>query len=1050
MAQQETLIAGGRYWPGGIDSFTLPEVISDGEAASSMNTVCRGGIWQTRPGSKSYYSIPGENIQGFTLFTPASGTPHHVVAVDGYVYVSPAPFDTYRRLPNIRFSITSRFVCFEACLKSTTYTADGELDFIDKPYNVLVMQDGATRAAFWDGSTSRHLNPTPSENFDANGNRLTVDGEDETFIGLWMKWSGNRLWVSRDGQVFASDIGNPLKFTEAQYLNEGRAFYLPGECTGMIETPEQDGLIVFTENNGTLFQTNIQDRTQWLATPNFQKIVFSNIGCAAPLSLVKQYGLIWWWSPMGLINSDQAFALNRSSRIDIQDNEMMCSKGNIGPDIAGICTVSYENYLLCSVPSGDKYNRHTWCLDQAVFEGPLNAWNSYWTGWRPVQWATGPVNGVQRTFFISKDYNGCNKVWEANLPDRTDNGGPITCFVQFKQHDFGRPNNLKRFCHAEIYLQEILGDASIMVAVGGRKGGYTRILTKELAATEGAIYGDQIYDINTCMYGHRPQTRILRTQENSAPSACNKCGIESPHPNDVDLSFGLLAVWSGRMAISGYVAQAVLWEDQASGSCEGDEENPNSLSESGCSDKNYFINTCSFPIIYGSASAEVYCTTARGNVSSSASASSIISQADADRKAYWAAYNEAEQRCRNCVETVYINTQQRYTAACPDGSIGESVTVTIAAGTYSSTISQTDADAQALAAATSQAIAQLSCHGEYLLDLTGIPNDGTGLDGAVFVNVYIYDGVGELRFIRGVGYELFGGVVDLTDNIIDGWTDDSQSVVFLRNYQLESTNYEEPLDISLSSSTAVGLGTATAVSGMHGGPFDAEEITISDVMAGSFVAVISIPIDPGIDPITIPGMLAWYQADQISGKSEGDGINLWQDVSGNGNHMTGNSNAIFRENAQNGLPGVQTNKVSPTDLTSTSTNTGTLVVFAVIRAIGTPSGNDCAVGGANAPSDGYIRTNSTSTWRTSLFPLVQIFQQGVEDDSVYVGQAKAIAFRHATFTNPSGLYTVGHEFNGTSLSFSGMFHEVICYSSVISDVQIAGVSQWLTVKWGLT
>jgi hypothetical protein len=102
-----------------------------------------------------------------------------------------------------------------------------------------MMQDGVTRAAFWDGSISRHLNPTPSTLTDANGERLTQVGLDETFIGLWMKWSGNRLWVSRDGMLFASDIGNPLKFTEAQYLNEGRAFYLPGECTGMIETPEQ-------------------------------------------------------------------------------------------------------------------------------------------------------------------------------------------------------------------------------------------------------------------------------------------------------------------------------------------------------------------------------------------------------------------------------------------------------------------------------------------------------------------------------------------------------------------------------------------------------------------------------------------------------------------------------------------------------------------------------------------------------------------------------------------------------------------------------------------
>lgn len=708
MPQEDSLQFSDSFFVGGVDAYSTPDKLSPGEYAFAMNVCNRGGIIQTRPGTKSLLKFDGENFQGFTTFTPASGVPHLISAVDGYVYVSAAPFTTYRRLPNVRFSITSKHVCFESCLKSTDYTADGELIFVSKPYKVLMMQDGDTRAAFWDGSTSRHLNPTPGTLTDANGERITQAGLDETFIGLWMKWSGNRLWVSRDGMLFASDIGNPLKFTEAQYINEGRAFYLPGECTGMIETPEQDGLIVFTIDNGTLFQTSIQDRNQWLSTPNFQKIVFSNIGCAAPLSLVKQYGLIWWFSPMGLINSDQAFALNRSSRIDIQDNEMMCSKGNMGPDISGVCACSYENYLLCSVPSGDVYNRHTWCLDQAVFEGPLNAWNSYWTGWRPVQWAVGNVNGVQRVFFASKDYNGCLKIWEANLPDRNDNGGPITCFAQFRQNDFGRPNQLKRFTYAEINLQEILGDVSVMVAVGGRKGGYTRILTKEIAATEGGIYGDAIYDINTCMYGHRPQTRIIRTQENVAPTLCNKGGIEAVQPNDVDLTFGLLVVWSGRMGVAGYLAQAVVYEDQAAGNCEDDETHPNSLSEQGCADKNYFVNTCAFPLINGSGSADVYCEASQADISSSATATSIISQADADRKAYWNAYAEANQICVNCTPFFFRNTIQRYIAACPTPGLATAMAF-IQAGVYSSYISQADANAQALAAARAAAEAQLVC-----------------------------------------------------------------------------------------------------------------------------------------------------------------------------------------------------------------------------------------------------------------------------------------------------------------------------------------------------
>ena len=55
------------------------------------------------------------------------------------------------------------------------------------------------------------------------------------------------------------------------------------------------------------------------------------------------------------------------------------------------------------------------------------------------------------------------------------------------------------------------------------------------------------------------------------------------------------------------------------------------------------------------------------------------------------------------------NTQQCFTANCPAGTTGDSKTACIDAGTYTSNISQADADAQALAAATTQANSELAC-----------------------------------------------------------------------------------------------------------------------------------------------------------------------------------------------------------------------------------------------------------------------------------------------------------------------------------------------------
>jgi len=86
--------------------------------------------------------------------------------------------------------------------------------------------------------------------------------------------------------------------------------------------------------------------------------------------------------------------------------------------------------------------------------------------------------------------------------------------------------------------------------------------------------------------------------------------------------------------------------------------------------------------------------------------SSIISQADADAQALAAATAAAESQ----IHCTFLNTQQQYTATCPQGTTGTPVTKTVAAGAYTSTISQSDADQKALTDATNQANAALTCN----------------------------------------------------------------------------------------------------------------------------------------------------------------------------------------------------------------------------------------------------------------------------------------------------------------------------------------------------
>lgn len=619
----------------GCDSYTSPAELGDTEMIMGQNVVVRGGIVQTRPGSRSLFCLPDGNFQGCTLFTPANGVAHLVFAVNGKVYVSAAPFTSYRRLWNLQFSLTSQYMAWAICLKSTDYDNEGNLIFLDNPYSILVMQDGLTRAAYWDGSTSAHINPSPApDNTD-----VAVAGYQGTPVGLWMIWSGNRLWVSRGNQIYASDIGNPLKFTEAQYINEGRAFYLTGPCTGMIEVPsgtgEDKGFIAFTENDGTLFQSYIQNRTDWLATPLFQNTILPNVGCVAPRSLITQYGLNWWFSARGLTNLNAAFRQNLSSRIDYQDNQMMASKAYLSPNLSGVCGSFFENYLFMSVPSADVLNRHTWVLDQAPMEGNVNAWAGFWTGWRPIEWCRGIVNGDERVFFGSIDYDGKNRIWEGMLAEKRDNGCAITCYAQLRDHAFGSLD-LKKYDWSKFFLSQILGDVYLNVYVASTKGAYQLQKEYKIVATEGQIYMDQQYsESGTLMIGNRVQSRTIRTPSGQDDNECNSCGVESKQGNKIDYAFTHLLVWSGIMGVRAYQIHAHEEPDRNEGDCEEPETGPRVLNAQGCSGLELFVDGEVFPTYTGVAEG-----TARLNNGTLAyirqERVSAVSQADADAKAHCA------------------------------------------------------------------------------------------------------------------------------------------------------------------------------------------------------------------------------------------------------------------------------------------------------------------------------------------------------------------------------------------------------------------------------
>ena len=555
-------VAASAFWVQGMDSSLDPAFLQDAEYRSAMNITNRGGILKTRPGYSCVLELPAGKLQGYTLFRPTGGAWHHVVAISGLIYVSPYPFTSYKVLPNVQFFEGADVVVFEKATKSVIRNEDESLTTI-APYDVLMMQDRYTKAAYWDGSTNRHLDPVAGE----------------TPLGLWMQWSGDRLWVSRDGVFYASDIADPLSFTETEYLAEGGSFRAPDVITGMAEVSSVDApqLLVFTANTTTVVQSNIRDRAQWKTTDNFQRLLLPDVGCVSGRAIASQYGQIWWMTMTGITSLNAALASRVSSELVYRDSEMAVSKGNLSPNIEKVAAVSFENYLMFSVPSGDRYNRHTWVMDQGVID-KLNAnqppaWNSVWTGTRPVQWSTGAVNGVQRIFHVSVDYDGTNRLWEAFIPTREDNGQPITCYVETKSHanfhEDAQGLDIKTFKFAELDFTEIRGTLDVKVYWAGIRGNYKELSVFRFVAPVGNIVYNKQITLDTSLFGYSAQTRTVRTTEilNDRTEG-SVCGVESPFPDRHDRSFSLLIVWSGRAALRSYRIFARRYDESGSGAKE--------------------------------------------------------------------------------------------------------------------------------------------------------------------------------------------------------------------------------------------------------------------------------------------------------------------------------------------------------------------------------------------------------------------------------------------------------------------------------------------------
>jgi len=530
--------------------------------------------------------IPGQprigQPRGITVFLDKNGVSHLVICIGQLIFHLPYPFQgDWKWIPQLAFAGTGP-ICFTSCIQSVTQDAAGNLTDID-PIPVLMIQDGVSRAGMWDGTNARHLNPAK---------KIPYGGPSEAPTALWSAWSGNRYWVTNGSRMRASDLGNPIMFTEENLLQEGGFLVFPGKITGVTNvwasTPSGIGpasLMVFTDQTTSTVFSSLLDRTQWAVTNGFQTVVFPGIGCVGGNAIATQWGLLWWYAHDGLIGYDEGVRVYQVSKITYKDREMAWSKGNIAPALKGnIAMGSFENLLFVSAPSGDLYNAHTWVMDEAPLDQltywgyfGYPAWASVWEGVRPVAWITAPVNGISRTFCLSQDYNGQNNVWECVTGTRIDNTvdlqlnpiqRDILCSLETRL--IGYDGNYKFFRLAEIYLDNVEGEVDLTVSYAPRRGGFKQVLTKHIVSSD-FIMQNPLTQIPTDSFIFdpvRPQSRVVRTvteaktygipglatPPNPSVSDDNFQSVQTsgnvPFPRQKDYAFSLLLQWTGRMSVS--------------------------------------------------------------------------------------------------------------------------------------------------------------------------------------------------------------------------------------------------------------------------------------------------------------------------------------------------------------------------------------------------------------------------------------------------------------------------------------------------------------------
>lgn len=340
----------------------------------------------------------------------------------------------------------------------------------------FVVQDGQSAPIVYDGSVATRSNSVP--------------------LGRQMAYLNGRLWlVDKSGfNVLAGDITtdvyqSELQFTETEYLSGGGSFNFKKPITALAGLPTNNtntgfgALIVGGKDYVNALRAEITSRDLWSTIPAFEVVVLPTTGAAGQPSIVGVNQDLYWRDSEGRIWSLRAATSDAQGpgNSPISREVARITDFETDAQVAYSSAIYFDNRLIFTAsPFNNFYGgigfKTLISLDVAptsTMRGKSSpAYDGEWNGLRFARLFQGTIQGVPRSFAISSDTDGENRLWEFVTGDGDDesyistgtgNGivlrpTPVTSYFETRQFDFGAPARLKRLFRCDLFPTDISGE----------------------------------------------------------------------------------------------------------------------------------------------------------------------------------------------------------------------------------------------------------------------------------------------------------------------------------------------------------------------------------------------------------------------------------------------------------------------------------------------------------------------------------------------------------------------------------------------------------------